>query len=85
MNGEWKGTDKFLSSIPIQGTFNSVNKIQEVNSLVLYSLTPGGVSRFKDIQVCFERCPGAEDLTFNQAAALAAAAATLLSISSLYL
>ena len=70
----------------MKGTVNRVVRIQEVNALVLYNLTPGGVCRFKNIQVCYERCPNAETLKFNSATSLAfSALISLGTLASLYI
>jgi hypothetical protein len=35
-----------------------------VNSLMLYTLTPGSTVAFKDVRLCNEICPGTQDMEF---------------------
>ena len=42
-------------------------KYEGVDSFLLYSLTSGTTTTFKNIKVCKEKCMGDEDLKFNGA------------------
>ena len=33
-------------------------KVDSVNALSIYGLTPGGISRFRNLRICNDICPG---------------------------
>jgi len=44
-------------------------KYENANTLVLYTLSPGATSYFKDLKVCSDKCIGGEKLDFVLSAA----------------
>jgi hypothetical protein len=54
----YHGTDKFVEGTELDAGYNYAN------TLVLYTLSPGATSYFKDLKVCTEKCIGGEKLDF---------------------
>ena len=64
IDGTFLAQEPFFNSERIGASNSRANKIKSANALMLYGLSPGAVSRFKDVKVCIERCPGSENLKF---------------------
>lgn len=64
VDGEYLGTEPFFHSERIGASNSRANEINSTNALILYGLSPGTYSRFKDVKLCIERCPGSEGLEF---------------------
>ena len=56
IDGEFKATEKFFHHEVIARDKIYTNKISESNALIIYGLSPGAVTRIKDVEVCIERC-----------------------------
>ncbi len=54
----YHGQDKFIEGTELDPKFDYAN------SLVIYTLTPGATSYFKDIKICPDKCLGGEKLEF---------------------
>ena len=54
----YHGIDKFVEGTELDAGYNYSN------TLVLYTLSPGATSYFKDLKVCTEKCIGGEKLDF---------------------
>ena len=54
----YHGQDKFVEGTELDPKF------QYANTLVLYTLSPGASSYFKDLKVCPDKCLGGENLEF---------------------
>ena len=67
IDGNYLGQEPFFNSERIGASNSRANKIKSANALMLYGLSPGAISRFKDVKVCIERCPGSENLQFQAA------------------
>ena len=60
--------DQELSEQPAQMFFTKdTETIDSADTIIIYGLTPGSVSKFRDLQVCDTRCLGGEELEFVSA------------------
>ena len=49
INGVYNGTDNFFSGETIGSSTTAINRIESANALLLYGLSPGGISRFRNV------------------------------------
>ncbi len=53
-----KKKDYFFSGEKIASSTTSLKRIGSANAIILYGLSPGGISRFRNLQMCVETCEG---------------------------
>ena len=85
IDNEFKATEPFFSNRILKLNFDPQNNIiEDVNALVLYGLTPGSVSKFKDIEVCSKQCSGHELLSEDRADLISVTIFSIIIYSLLY-
>ena len=59
VNGERKGREPFFNRLLLsEGDSPVPNRINGLNSVHLYNLSPGATCFLKDVELCLDRCAG---------------------------
>ena len=85
IDGQFKTEVSFFSAEIIGSRTNVYRRIDSVNAIILYGLSPGTFSRYRDLEICLEKCNGGHILERKNALLLTFSVASLMSALSLFI